>query len=118
MHYVKLLLAPGKQSGLLGQIFTKRQNRIAAPAHLASLIDLIDRQHSVTLGADVTGDIYEGLLERNAQDTKSSAGQSVRAKVRVLVKRILRKYGYPPDKQEQATMTVLEHAELLCADLS
>jgi type I restriction enzyme R subunit len=44
--------------------------------------------------------------------------ESVRAKLRVLVKRILRKYGYPPDKQEQATMTVLEQAELLCADLS
>lgn len=44
--------------------------------------------------------------------------ESVRAKLRILVKRILRKYGYPPDKQEQATMTVLEQAELLCADLS
>lgn len=44
--------------------------------------------------------------------------ESVRAKLRVLVKRILRKYGYPPDKQEQATMTVLEQAELLCANLS
>jgi type I restriction enzyme R subunit len=42
--------------------------------------------------------------------------QSVRAKMRVLVRRILRKYGYPPDKQERATMTVLEQAEVLCAD--
>ncbi|MBX3408116.1 MAG: type I restriction endonuclease subunit R [Phycisphaeraceae bacterium] len=40
--------------------------------------------------------------------------ESVRAKLRVIVKRILRKYGYPPDKQEQATQTVLEQAELLC----
>ncbi len=40
--------------------------------------------------------------------------ESVRAKLRVLVKRILRKYGYPPDKQEKATQTVLEQAELLC----
>ena len=39
--------------------------------------------------------------------------QSVRAKLRTLVKRILRKYGYPPDKQERATQTVLEQAELL-----
>lgn len=39
---------------------------------------------------------------------------SVRAKLRTLVKRILRKYGYPPDKQEKATQTVLEQAELLC----
>ncbi|MFH1044157.1 MAG: type I restriction endonuclease subunit R [Pseudomonadota bacterium] len=38
---------------------------------------------------------------------------NVRAQLRVIVKRILRKYGYPPDKQEQATLTVLEQAELL-----
>lgn len=39
--------------------------------------------------------------------------ESIRAQMRVIVKRILRKYGYPPDKQEQATKTVLEQAELL-----
>ncbi|MBY0312867.1 MAG: DUF3387 domain-containing protein, partial [Phycisphaerales bacterium] len=44
--------------------------------------------------------------------------ESVRAKLRVIVKRILRKYGYPPKKQEKATQTVLEQAELLLADLS
>ena len=38
---------------------------------------------------------------------------NVRAQLRVLVKRILRKYGYPPDKQERATATVLEQAEVL-----
>jgi len=42
--------------------------------------------------------------------------ESVRAKLRVLVKRILRKYGYPPDKQERAAQTVLEQAELLCVE--
>ncbi len=42
--------------------------------------------------------------------------ETVRAKLRVMVKRILRKYGYPPDKQEKATQTVLQQAELLCAD--
>jgi type I restriction enzyme R subunit len=42
--------------------------------------------------------------------------ETVRAKLRVLVKRILRKYGYPPDKQEKATQTVLEQAELLCTE--
>jgi len=42
--------------------------------------------------------------------------ESVRAKLRVIVKRVLRKYGYPPDKQERATQTVLEQAELLCAN--
>jgi type I restriction enzyme R subunit len=42
--------------------------------------------------------------------------ETVRAKMRVLVRRILKKYGYPPDLQEQATQTVLEQAETLCAD--
>ncbi len=42
--------------------------------------------------------------------------ETVRAKLRVMVKRILRKYGYPPDKQEKATHTVLEQAELLARD--
>lgn len=42
--------------------------------------------------------------------------ENVRAHLRVIVKRILRKYGYPPDKQEKATQTVLEQAEVLCAE--
>ena len=42
--------------------------------------------------------------------------ESARARLRTMVKRILRKYGYPPDKQEKATQTVLEQAELLCKD--
>ena len=43
--------------------------------------------------------------------------ESARAKIKVLVKRILRKHGYPPDLEEEATKTVLAQAELLCADL-
>jgi len=42
--------------------------------------------------------------------------ENVRAQLRVIVKRILRKYGYPPDKQEKATQTVLEQAEVLSAE--
>jgi len=42
--------------------------------------------------------------------------ETVRARLRVMVRRILRKYGYPPDKQERATEIVLKQAELLCAD--
>ena len=42
--------------------------------------------------------------------------ENVRAKMRVMVKRILRRYGYPPDRQEKATRTVLEQAEVLCRD--
>jgi len=40
--------------------------------------------------------------------------ENARAQIRVLVKRILRKYGYPPDMQEKATQTVIEQAEVLC----
>ena len=42
--------------------------------------------------------------------------ESAQAQIRVFVRRILRKYGYPPDKQEKATQTVLEQAKLLCGD--
>lgn len=44
--------------------------------------------------------------------------ENVQAQLRVIVKRILRKYGYPPDKQEKATKTVLEQAEVLCAEVA
>jgi type I restriction enzyme R subunit len=42
--------------------------------------------------------------------------ESAQAQIRVLVRRIFRKYSYPPDKQEKATQTVLEQAKLLCGD--
>ena len=42
--------------------------------------------------------------------------ESARAKIKVLVKRILRKHGYPPDLQDDATKLVLQQAELLCAE--
>jgi type I restriction enzyme R subunit len=41
---------------------------------------------------------------------------STRAALRILVKRTLRKYGYPPDKEEKATELVLEQTEVLCSD--
>jgi len=44
--------------------------------------------------------------------------ESVQAKMRIMVRRILKKYGYPPDKQKKATETVLEQAKVLCKDLS
>jgi type I restriction enzyme R subunit len=47
-----------------------------------------------------------------------AAKESVRAKMRVMIKRILRKYGYPPDMQDQATKTVLEQAERICGAIA
>jgi type I restriction enzyme, R subunit len=53
---------------------------------------------------------------RQSDSIDWTAKQSVRAKLRVMVERILRKHGYPPDKQEKSTQTVLQQAELPCAD--
>ena len=86
-HYVRLLLEFGTKTGMLGQIFTKAQNKIQDPAKLYRLIDMVDDTRWVTMGADIKGDIYEGLLERNAEDTKSGAGQyfTPRALIRAMV---------------------------------
>ena len=75
VHYVALLRRLGQERGMLGQVFAKAQNKITDPAKLFRLIDMADGTDWVMLGADVKGDIYEGLLERNAEDTKSGAGQ-------------------------------------------
>jgi type I restriction enzyme M protein len=74
-HYITLLDALGKGSGLIPVIFRKAQNRIQDPAKLRRLIDLIAGETWIGLDIDVKGEIYEGLLEKNAQDTKSGAGQ-------------------------------------------
>ena len=74
-HYNILLRELGKASGTLGQIFTKAQNKIQDPAKLLKIIDMIDKEQWNLMGADLKGNIYEGLLEKNAEDTKSGAGQ-------------------------------------------
>jgi Type I restriction-modification system methyltransferase subunit len=74
-HYVLLLRELGNKPGMLGQIFTKAQNKIQDPAKLSRLIDMVDDTDWVVMGADTKGTIYEGLLEKNAEDTKSGAGQ-------------------------------------------
>jgi type I restriction enzyme M protein len=87
LHYVTLLRELGTNKGMLGQIFTKSQNKIQDPAKLSRLIDMVDDTNWVMLGADVKGDIYEGLLEKNAEDTKSGAGQyfTPRALIRTMI---------------------------------
>jgi type I restriction enzyme M protein len=74
-HYNTLLRELGKEKGILGQIFTKAQNKIQDPAKLYKLIALINAEQWVLMGVKDKGDIYEGLLEKNAEDTKSGAGQ-------------------------------------------
>ena len=65
VHYVTLLRELGSQKGILGQIFTKSQNKIQDPAKLYKLIDMINKEQWTVMGADVKGEIYEGLLEKN-----------------------------------------------------
>jgi len=75
-QYIGILNHLGKQPGMLGIVFRKAQNRIQDPAKLRRLIvDLIDQEQWLTIGTDVKGDAYEGLLQKNAEDTKSGAGQ-------------------------------------------
>ncbi|MCP4466594.1 MAG: SAM-dependent DNA methyltransferase, partial [Halieaceae bacterium] len=75
-HYRHTLEALGDEKGMLGLIFNKSQSKFQDPAKLRRLIvDLIDKENWSTMSADVKGDAYEGLLEKNAQDTKSGAGQ-------------------------------------------
>jgi type I restriction enzyme R subunit len=70
------------------------------------------------LGDPILKQIAQELVLRVRQSVTIdwTLRENARAQIRVLVRRILRKYGYPPDKQEKATQTVLEQAELLGAE--
>jgi type I restriction enzyme M protein len=87
-HYRHVLTELGRESGMLGVLFRKAQNRIQDPAKLRRLVvDLMDQEQWMILDADVKGDLYEGLLEKNAADLKSGAGQyfTPRALIRAIV---------------------------------
>lgn len=74
-HYVNMLENLGNEPAMLGAIFFKAQNKIQDPAKLSRLVQMIDAEDWISLGTDTKGDLYEGLLQKNAQDTKSGAGQ-------------------------------------------
>ena len=75
LHYNIMLRELAKEKGILGQIFVKSQNKIQDPAKLYKLIALINAENWILMGVKDKGDIYEGILEKNAEDTKSGAGQ-------------------------------------------
>jgi len=80
---------------------------------------LADNESAVeVLGSETLGIIARELVQTVRRNTTLdwTHKESVRAKLRVLVKRILQHHGYPPDKQERATKTVLEQAEALSAE--
>lgn len=74
-HYRHILENLAKEKGMLGDIFRKSQNKIQDPAKLKRLIELINEETWMGMNVDTKGDIYEGLLEKNAQDVKGGAGQ-------------------------------------------
>ena len=95
-HYRHILEKLGQEKGLLGLIFNKAQNKFQDPAKLRRLVvDLIGSENWSVMSADVKGDAYEGLLEKNAQDTKSGAGQyfTPRPLIRAMVDAIAPKPG-------------------------
>lgn len=86
--------------------------------HLAEAIRRVADSAVQVLGDETLKKIALELLDTVRKNTTIdwTVKESVRAKPRAMVKHILRKYGYPPDKQEKATQTILEQAELLCKD--
>jgi type I restriction enzyme R subunit len=77
-----------------------------------------DRNRSAILGKDELKVIATELVTqvRKSVTIDWTLRESARAKIKALVKRILRKHGYPPDLEAEAVKTVLAQAELLCAE--
>ncbi len=75
LQYRHTLENLAKEGGLIGTIFRKAQNKLTDPAKLKRVVSLIDAETWIGIGVDVKGEIYEGLLEKNAGEVKSGAGQ-------------------------------------------
>ena len=74
-QYKKTLEKLAKEGGILGQIFSQSSNKISNAAILFRIVQMIDKEKWVSMSSDVKGEIYEGLLQKNAEDIKSGAGQ-------------------------------------------
>lgn len=86
-----------------------------------SAVEAMGKDELKVIAAELVTKVRQSVTidwtERAVTRVKERPGfQSARAKIKVLVKRILRKRGYPPDLQEEATKLVLEQAKLLCAE--
>ena len=107
----------------LAQEIRKAQNRgenLGLSEDEVAFYDALEVNDSAVmeLGDDTLKAIARELVQsvRRNVTIDWTVKESVRAKLRVIVRRLLKKYGYPPDKQEKATHTVLQQAELLCKD--
>ena len=99
---------------------SERGGRLGLSEEELAFYDALETNDSAVqvLGDETLRNIARELVEtvRNNVTIDWTLRENVRAKLRVLVKRILRKNGYPPDKQEKATRTVLEQTEVLSSD--
>ena len=86
--YKSILEKLGEQGGILGKIFKGATNKINNAAILYRIVQMIDKEKWVSMSSDVKGEIYEGLLQKNAEDIKSGAGQyfTPRPLIRAMVK--------------------------------
>lgn len=86
--YKEILEKLGQQPGILGRIFFQATNKISNIAILYRVVQMIDKEKWVSMSSDVKGEIYEGLLQKNAEDVKSGAGQyfTPRPLIRAMVK--------------------------------
>jgi type I restriction enzyme R subunit len=107
---LKALLARGTDTGRSAVDADKiARSRITLGAKLGRQDNLIP-----TPGKSLAQELLKAV--RNNVTIDWTIRENVRAQLRVIVKRILRQHGYPPDKQEKATQTVLEQAELLSGE--
>jgi len=74
-YYNEILESLSEEDGMLKEIYSGAINKISTPAMLSKIINMIDGETWTALSSDVKGDIYEGLLQKIAEDTKSGAGQ-------------------------------------------
>ena len=74
-QYKDTLEKLGEQGGILGKIFKGATNKVNNASILYRVVQMIDAETWVAMSSDVKGEIYEGLLQKNAEDIKSGAGQ-------------------------------------------
>ncbi len=98
----------------------RRGEKLGLSEDEAAFYDALAANESAVevLGDETLKQIAQELVERVRKSVTIdwNKRENARAQLRVMVKRILRKYGYPPDKQEKATELVLEQTEVLCSD--
>ena len=83
---------------------------------MEELIEMAKKfKDAINLGAEIGLNSDEMAFYDALANNEESVRDSVRAKLRLMVKRILRKYKYPPSKQEEAVQLVLQQAEMLSA---